>query len=783
MSRRVFRTSLLALLLIPLALVNWRLAAGPAPAAALALPVGQAVVKITVSADGVYQIGAADLAAAGVDLAAFNPQTAVIMHRGQPVAIEWRGDEDGVFAHDEAIRFYGQAFSGGRYERQFVSENVYWLWDGGAPARIKTVDNLTASYPAVKTSAVHTHTVEIDQDFFSTWTDQWALFDNEPDAWYWDRLPRSGVGLANQPFTYTIPILHPHTGGSAKWLMEFTSRARAAQPGAVTSNVTIRLNDGPTHSQSWNGRRNVNVQQTISAAALRHGDNDAVAVVTTPDVLYLNRISLTYPRQLIAAADELHFTDDAGGHTLQVSGLSEGRAEQIIVWDVTDAQRPLRISLTPAHVSGSGPYTLSFTAGHPVGSRYVVAAADRLRPPDSLTVVTPGSLEPPPGGANWLAITHHTLRPAAERLAAHRAAAGYRTHIVDVADVIAHFGHGLPLPEAIRAFLRHASAEWETPPAYVTLFGDATVNPRRLPCRWSCTGAGWDAAEPTLVPTDLLFVDRFQGLIPSDFALALLDDDLLPDVAIGRISAGTLPQAQAAVDKIIDYAQNQARPAQRQQTILFVADAADEAGDFCAANRQVGETLPASWPQRHLCLPPAATAVDVAQLRAGMFKQINDPGAFMLNYRGHGSIQRWGGAPPILSVAETDSSLGAWLNEQPTVILSADCLDGHFAWPGAPSISETLLTQAHAGTAAHWSSAGLGTDAEHTRLHLAFYAALRREDVRTMGNAIRHAQETYAASGAHPAVLYAFTLQGDPALPLWWADLTWHFLPLVNREP
>jgi hypothetical protein len=269
--------------------------------------------------------------------------------------------------------------------------------------------------------------------------------------------------------------------------------------------------------------------------------------------------------------------------------------------------------------------------------------------------------------------------------------------------------------------------------------------------------------------------------------MALLQgDDLIPDVAIGRLSARTLSEAGLIVDKMIDYEQNQMNPAQWSQTVLFVADQDDEAGAFCAHNQLTGKYVRTI--QQHLCLPTHPTDNELAELQAAMFHTINVDGAWMLTYRGHGSIQYWGSSGELLlSVAAESSSLDAWLNDKPTVIVSADCLDGHFAWPGADSISETLLRYPDGGTAAHWSSTGLGHDFEHTILLNSFYDGLfqsftsEASAAYRIGDAIVYAKEVYAQSGQHVSPLYSFTLQGDPALSLTWAGHENVYLPILQK--
>lgn len=752
--------------------------------ATIQLPTGQHVYKITLNSDGIYELSYDALQAAGMPVDIVNPQTIAMMHRGEPVAYAFVGNENTLFEPGEAIRFYGWAFDGSRYEQQFVTDNVFWLWTGGTPARIESLPNTATPTGSLKTTATATVTVAPENDFFSTWTDRWSDFPNEPDAWYWDRIPRTGIGSPAAPLTYTMPLPTPDesSGDTAVYTAEFTSRAKARFPGQVNYAVSLSLNGTAPVQQSWLGRQNVNISGTIAAQHLQHGDNVVTAVITTTDVLYLNRISITYPRQLVAENNQLIFTDDSSGRTLQVSGFSENSAENFLVWQLGEQKRPLTIPIQPEHLTGSDTIFVKFGSEHPPQTRFIITTTQNMRQPHIQKLMsTP--IDPPDGKAQWLAIAHPDLLDAAQKLADYRESiSGFSTHVVNITDIFHQYGYGLPLPEAIRQYLIHAHATWETAPDYVLLFGDATINPRQLNCRWSCSGSGWDETESTMIPTDLLFVDRYQGLIPSDHTPTLLHgNDLLADVALGRIPARSLSEANIIVDKIIEYEQNQAEPDQWHQAILFVADNADAAGDFCELNQLTGQRLPKTG-QQHLCLPINSTADDLAALQAAMYHSLNVDGAWILNYRGHGSIQYWGGdGQVLLSIAAGNSSLGAWLNEKPTVILSADCLDGHFAWPGVPSISETLLRYPHGGTAAHWSSTGLGLDRENTILHNGFYDGIYTAGATRIGDAILYAKATYLQTSQHRSPIYSFTLQGDPAMLLTWAQHQATFLPMIFK--
>ncbi|MFQ5398405.1 MAG: C25 family cysteine peptidase [Anaerolineae bacterium] len=753
-----------------------REAAGPG------LPLGIDTYKIELDRDGIYEINGADLAAAGMAISSVDPGAIEIMNQGSPVAFQFIGNSNNVLESNEIIRFYGTAYHASKREEQFITRNVYWLWAGGTPTTILTKTNQANQGFPITTTFTSTVTEAPEQYYFSTWTDEWGSFPNEPDAWYWDLV----VQPPNTPaVTRTYPITLPYpaaVGPDASYTIELMSRESKTNPTNLNYTVRGYLNNHPAYGETiWQYVRNVNITNTVPLTVLQQNGNDMTLVFATDTSatsaqIYLNRISVTYLRQLKALGDHLIFEDANGGsREFHVSGFNEGAAGNVLVWDITDPLNPVQIELSNGDIVGAGPYTYTIGSMHNAGATFIATTAANVLPATAISQYTPVSLDPA-SGAEWVAISHRDLITAASQLAAHRADpafGGLKTHVVDIEDVINQFGYGLPLPQAITDFLAYAVVNWSVAPSYVTLFGDATINPRQLGCLSACPS--WNPNVPTLLVTDLQFVDRFQGMVPTDHTFTLLSgNDLLPDMAIGRIAAETLPEATALVNKIIKYETNQFTPANWQQNILFVADNTDHGGDFCQENVVTGNKLPSSFTQTHLCLPGSETnppsITDTLTLRDEMDLIVNGPnaGVSILNYRGHGSIQFWA-SPNILNEGLTDF----WMNvNKPAVILSADCLDGHFAWPGLPALSETFLMLDNVGTAAHWSSTGLGYTGEHTVLHAGFYEGLFDMGMTAIGDAANYAKLKYHLGNYHNSEMYAFTLQGDPAMQMYRPEIS-----------
>ena len=148
--------------------------------------------------------------------------------------------------------------------------------------------------------------------------------------------------------------------------------------------------------------------------------------------------------------------------------------------------------------------------------------------------------------------------------------------VVDLQDVYDEFNNGIRHPVAVRQMMAWAAANWTAPaPAYLVLMGDGHFNLK-----------GFAAASPRYAPAPnpfppyLIFKDPWLGEVASDGLFGDITGDDLPDVAVGRIPANTLAEANTIVSKILGYDET-GRAQPWQQQAVFVADRIDpSAGDF-----------------------------------------------------------------------------------------------------------------------------------------------------------------------------------------------------------
>jgi hypothetical protein len=394
--------------------------------------------------------------------------------------------------------------------------------------------------------------------------------------------------------------------------------------------------------------------------------------------------------------------------------------------------------LSGAELSPDGTFRFRVEEGH----RYLAVPRDAVRRP-FVRSVAPVRLKREMLQADYLVIGPKAFSTAASPLLVHRSRQDLRVKFAALEDVYSEFGFGETRPEAIREFLSYAYLNWKTPRLrYVLLLGDATYDFKD----YLKTGVT-NQVPPFLVKTSYLWT-------ASDPALAAVHgDDLLPDLAIGRLPAKNADELAVMVEKILAY---EAGEASLQGRVVLVADNPDRAGDF-AANADELSRGPLAGRE--------VLRLDVGVLGGATRSEILrslDEGASLLSYIGHGGIHLWADEN-VFNVADV-ASLSP--QSQQPLVLTMNCLNGYFHFPYFDSLAESLLKAEKRGAIAAFSPSGLSLNEPAHLFHQALLAELQPARHRRLGDAVLAAQEAFAATGAFPELLEIYHLLGDPALQL-----------------
>ena len=727
-------------------------------ATTVTLPVSSQALKIEVDANGIYELSYADLQSAGLTVTGVNPTNIEMMHRGESVAFQFVGDNDASFESGEKIRFYGWKFDGPRDEKQYVVNNVFWLWVDGSASNVASVANPTG-YNALSSFRA-THTEEPENSFSAGYTDKWHAFPNDADNWFWDQVSKTVSGSTPTTGTFNVPLQNPAaSGSSAEYTVEVMTGFESSH------NIHLDVNGERKNNNVALGKLvNENISGTVPQSALLDGDNqfDIVLDTSGKSSLWLNRITVEYWAQFIAENNTLEYRiENAGNNEVVIDGFSSNAG--LVAWDISDRLNPVAILVSASDRSGNGPYSYRIARSNSVDSSFIAVSETAVKAPVSLSTYMVEDIQPA-NGADWLAISYPAFRSEVDKLATHRQnTSGLTTHVVDSDDLINQYGYGLPIPDLLANYIAEGVTDWATPLKYVVLAGDATNNARQLDCTdqpWC--GSNWVANETVYVPTFLKHVDRILGMIPTDHGYAaVIGDDLIPDVAVGRLPAQSASEMKVMVDKIILYEDNLDIQASWANDIIFVSDNNDTGGQFCNENRNTSVMIPANYDVSEYCIATGTTADETA-IHSSLMNAINNTGFLIVNYRGHGGINKWA-TSLLLDTADIATMTNA---ERPFVVLSADCLDGHFTWVNRPGMSETFLGREGGGAAAHWGSTGLGYTFEHTILHASLTEAVFGDNVTRIGDAVNVSKGFYIANDQDESEVWAFTLQGDPAMDL-----------------
>jgi len=307
-------------------------------------------------------------------------------------------------------------------------------------------------------------------------------------------------------------------------------------------------------------------------------------------------------------------------------------------------------------------------------------------------------------------------------------------------DIYDEFSDGLTEPPAIRRFLRYATQQWAVPPQYVLLAGEGTYD------YLNARGTGDNLVPTMLVPTP-------HGLQASDGWYADFDNELVPQLAIGRLPALNAAELDRLVAKVIAYENGEG--GRWKQDVLLAADNPDDGGDFPGSSDHVESLTPPDYTVQRVYLSDHT----LPEARALLLSAFNR-GSIFVNYFGHGGLDLMA-SERLFDIAAANTLTNA--ARQP-VVVSLSCAIGQFALPGFDCLSEVLMLSP-GGAVAVWSPSGASYNKGANALADIFYRQVFREGEAILGDAILKALRQYEV----PGLTYMkgiYNLLGDPAMKL-----------------
>jgi hypothetical protein len=630
--------------------------------------------KLIVNETGIVRVTGEDLRSAGCPIEQITPYDTHIKNRGREIPIYLTGETDGRLDEYDYLDFYGeknartyQSHTPSLYSDPWTVENVYWLsWGDGVPGlRLGEEDGTYhAELPSQNVTYVR-NVVHFEKDLkfdrLSQRALEWGsqaqvvgplgLYD---DHWFWgDRIDAMTTRDLGVSLTYPEPrsasgvivraALQGLTGGGSSGHHRAIVRLNGqTAPGLSIGKIT--QNDQNT---AWTGQAAVILQNTVSGTVTPPIINEDLLIgnntisVFLPgdglsgriDKIYANWFEVEYERQLRAAGSgfvQFHFDTTRGGiFSFDVRGFAY---RTINVWKL-GRSRLTNLTTRLIHPADEGAsYSVHFQL--PSDGAYDVLIFDQryAHPPAAILPEASTRDLRAMNGAEYLLIYHDSFAGDLwlARLDSLRRASFYGlADSFRVSEIYEQFNDGIENPEAIRRFIQYAYENWRVRPTHVCLVGDAMLLMR-----------GYQPGNliPSLYPPTLDF-----GIAATDMLFGAVSGppwDVIPDVAVGRISCRSSLELQTYVEKLLRYEDPQlsAYNTLFHATALFISDATDGQFNF---GRDFTE------PSIRL-LPSAVNVVRVSVDSTGSqsttaLRDALRNGAVIANYNGHGGGGVWSG--------------------------------------------------------------------------------------------------------------------------------------------
>jgi hypothetical protein len=516
-----------------------------------------------------------------------------------------------------------------------------------------------------------------------------------PDIWLWDFF----VGGMSKSLPLAVEGLDSTSAVPAHLQVLFQGASEAETEGE--HHLSVSLNGTPLGETVFDGKLPHVFSTSVPASLLMEGEN-TLSVTNLGDTgaysfVFLDRVELVYPQTPALRSGLFRGVFSEAGEAV-VTGEAQ------VGLDLTDPEAPVWLR-------GLRPQAGTVSFGAEAAHRYVLASPEGLLAP-RVSAPVRSTLRRSTNQAEYVVIAPEAFLETARPLLERRRDQGLTAKAVSFEEIASEFGHGRPSAQAIRDFLAYAYHSWTEPSLrHVLLLGDASYDPRNfsgfdqgapLPAPWGKTSYLWTASDPTLG--------------------AVNGEDLLPDVAIGRLPAKTLAEAHALVQKVLaweDSAQD------LSGTAVLVADNPDKAGDFEADALDIQSSFLAARPTKTLFL---------RQLGGNTRPQILgsfDEGASLMSYVGHGGPAVWA-SENVLNSWDPPKLLAQ--SRQP-LMLTFNCLNGYFVAPNYEALSEAFLKVEGRGTIGAFSPSGLSLDAPAHRFHRALMAEITSGEHERLGDA------------------------------------------------
>jgi hypothetical protein len=740
--------------------------------------------------EGIYRINRNQLPSYGIDPNSVDPRTIKIYNNGgkpmkestfAPVPMDLLensilvvGEEDGKMDEGDYILFYGRGINFWEYDslkrkqirnaNPYSKENFFWITSGGEPGKRMARKNSSDAAPGIIQTSTKAFK-HLDEDKINLVRSGRVFLGDEFNESVKSRsyMNKLDFRVPGTPVNYEFRFINSD---------ELPVNLRIEEQQSVIYNKII-----PGTNAVF--ERNYTTGNPLFDKGVFNGDlpeNRSVLKFTFnasgfKSKGYLDIFEITYQSSLSALNDEIIFFAPDTNEVVEYHLNNFTGSTDIAVFDVTDffdvklITNPLMVSLSEYHFRSA-----ELLEG---GAKYIALRESRFKSPVNAVEIANSNVHATEE-AKYIIITHKNFIQQAQRLKDFRETQSrypLKSVVVDVNEIFNEFGGGLRDVTAIRNFVKYAYDNWTIRPEYVLLLGDGDYDHRNI------EGFG-----KNFVPAYHIHHEDKDGFwrnvhhvfsYPSDdYFVRVSGDDLIIDLAVGRINNQTATDAERIVSKIIKYEaetgkgtwrnlitllSDDAYSSQNFEGTMHVAPSEDIASVYIPSSFDIKKIYMSLFPIEHTSSGKRKPTVTKALIEA-----INE-GTVLFNFIGHGSPSVW----THEVVFNKSSTLPLLKNDKFFFLVAATCDFGYFDNPSDQSGQELLILKENSGAIGGFSSSRPVYVNENAQLAFKFFETLllsgRDSDQSpySIGKVYMNIRKTKTAIND-----IKYHLFGDPALKL-----------------
>jgi len=513
------------------------------------------------------------------------------------------------------------------------------------------------------------------------------------------------------------------------------------------------VNGEYAHTTNWNVVcEPIDIEFSVDNAVSNNN-----SLTTTPvageGLAFIKKLKVVYDRFMIDE-DGLLKIDNVPivGDISTVSGFS---STNLCVLDITDKNAPMLVRGRLYEENTNG-YSVSFMS---TNSAYLAFEYDsnsiRTDAEVSQELVRQVNLLDETNAFDYIMIVPNegevgtNFFVALNALAVYRTESGFNVLQVTVQDIYNQFAYGIHDVYAIKDFLSYANTNWTVAPKYVVLCGIGTYD-------YFDTINVAIPKKTNLIPPLLTFID-IDGMRAADSIFVDFNNDLKPDIPIGRLPFYTAEKIGAYVQKVKNYEEKGIWHA--DVGFLASRDEGDTSfGDFPSQSDDVASYVPDEYMSvNHLyqTSPVKITSQTINFLNQGCFG--------LVNYFGHGAYYKFSDSG-IKTILENANISSIHNFSQPSVFLQLTCDTGKFTHPFGTSIAETLTGSPNGASALSFACTASSIDKWNYELGQIMFDEQFNKNTHRIGDLVVSSLYRLNVDEQSEYIYQTYTIFGDPAL-------------------